>query len=246
MTNSGLIIIATYNEMENLPRLVENLRSNHPELDILVIDDRSPDGTGTWVRQSIQDCDSNSRFIYLIERAGKLGLGSATIEGFNWALQRDYELVITMDADFSHHPDELYRLLEPFSPRPTEGENQSPDLVIGSRYVDGGGIEGWPLYRKWTSRITNGFARTWLRLRSRDNTGAFRVYSAKILKRIPLSRLDSGYAYLSELVWRIQNESGRILEVPITFRDREQGKSKTSLSVGLKVFWRLFTLPWAR
>ena len=250
MPTRGLLVVATYNEIENLPSLLKVVNDRYPELDVLIIDDNSPDGTGEWVEERITQNSNSQNSIasppqslpppFLIKRNGKLGLGSATVLGLQWALDRNYPFVITMDADFSHDPVDIAQLWSAIQAPPC------PDMVIGSRYVPQGGIEGWPILRRVISKVTNSFARLWLGLKSHDNTGAFRIYSARILKKIPLEDLDQGYAYLPELAWRVQNAGGEIREVPIVFRDRERGKSKTSLSVGLSVYWRIFSLRWTR
>jgi len=227
-----ITIIATYNERENLPRLVDQLQGLLPEMEILVIDDRSPDGTGDWCRQREQ---TDARFS-CIHRAGKLGLGSATIEGFQYALRGEYDFVATMDADFSHDPKSLKQMVETIE----ADLCKEFGVVIGSRYVQGGGIEGWPWGRHFSSRLVNGFARTFLRLTTRDNSGAFRVYRRATLERIDVERIEAqGYAYLEEILWRIRRAGIDMHEVPITFRDRTKGKSKTNLWMGVQVFWHL-------
>lgn len=230
------MIIATYNEIDNLPRLVPAIRAELPNSDILVIDDGSPDGTGNWAQQASQQTPG----VFVIHRDSKLGLGSATVAGFRWALQRDYDWIATMDADFSHAPMDLARLVH------TAITSEQDNLVaIGSRYISGGKVEGWPLFRRVTSRTTNWFARTRLGLVTRDNTGALRVYGRQSLASIDLdSVLSGGYAYLPETIWRAQRAGSQIIEVPITFRDRTAGKTKTSFLVGAKVFARLMALPW--
>ena len=201
-------------------------------MEVLVIDDNSPDGTGDWCRQREQ---SDLRF-QCIHRAGKLGLGSATIEGFEFALEGDFDLVATMDADFSHDPKSLLPMVETLR----ADVNREIGVVIGSRYIDGGAIEGWPWARHFSSRLVNGFARTFLRLPTRDNSGAFRVYRRETLEQIELNRIEAtGYAYLEEILWRIHRQGIKMFEFPITFRDRERGKSKTNLKMGVQVFWHL-------
>lgn len=227
------IIIATYNEIENLPTLVEQLTNLLPQAKILVIDDNSPDGTGKW-------CDENAtRFPALecLHRSGKLGLGSATIEGFRWAMDRQHEFAATMDADFSHDPATLPELVKKISDAP------SNDLavVIGSRYIEGGAIEGWPLFRRVASKAVNLFARVWLGLSSRDNSGAFRVYRTSALETIGLESIRSkSYSYLEEILYRLRCAGFRSTEHPIFFKDRELGVTKTNWKLGIKVFWEIF------
>ena len=233
---SGLaIIIATYNEIENLPTLIEKLAALLPDATILVIDDNSPDGTGKW-------CDENaSRFpsLHCIHRSGKLGLGSATIQGFAWAIEQKHPLIATMDADFSHAPTSLPDLLNKI----ISLDDEKVAVVIGSRYVQGGAIEGWPLLRRLASKAVNAFARIWLGLKSYDNSGAFRIYRSSALESIGLSSIRSeSYSYLEEVLYRLERAGYRSVEHPITFRDRELGVTKTNLALGLKVFWELFRL----
>lgn len=230
-----LTIIATYNEKENLPGLVEQLQRLIPETQILVIDDNSPDGTGTWCR----DRATADASFQCIHRSGKLGLGSATIEGFRFALEQGFDLIATMDADFSHDPKSLRKMVDAMQ----EEANLAIGVAIGSRYIDGGAIEGWPFFRHLSSRLVNGFARLFLRLPTRDNSGAFRVYRRAALETIEIDRIQAqGYAYLEEILWRLHRQGVSMMEVPITFVDRTQGISKTSLSMGLQVFWHLFKI----
>jgi len=227
------IIIATYNEIDNLPTLIEQLTSLLPDAKILVIDDNSPDGTGKW-------CDQNrDRFPALncLHRSGKLGLGSATVEGFRWAMEQGHSFVATMDADFSHDPATLPALYQKIMIEPDHGLA----VVIGSRYVKGGSIEGWPLFRRLASKAVNLFARVWLGLSSRDNSGAFRVYRTNALKTIgPESIHSKSYSYLEEILYRLKHAGFRTAEHPIVFKDRELGVTKTNWKLGIKVFWELF------
>ncbi len=227
-----LTIIATYNEKENLPVLVEQLQRLIPETQILVIDDNSPDGTGTWCRER----EANDASFQCIHRAGKFGLGSATIEGFRFALEHDFDLIATMDADFSHAPESLRTMVDAM----LKEANQGIGVAIGSRYIEGGAIEGWPIFRHLSSRLVNGFARLFLRLPTRDNSGAFRVYRRAALEAIEVDRIEAeGYAYLEEILWRLHRQGVKMLEIPITFVDRTKGASKTNLAMGLQVFWHL-------
>ena len=235
--NRLLIIVATYNERENLPDLVAQLEELLPTADLLVIDDGSPDGTGKWCDERIK---SDPR-LSVIHRPGKMGLGSATVTGFKYGLDQEpaYNLLATMDADFSHDPKSLVQLVEFL-----ESDN---DLefggVIGSRYVDGGGIENWPMLRHASSRAVNLVARILLGLKTKDNSGAFRVYRASTLTSIDPGKIESSsFAYLEEILWRIRKQKIAMKELPITFRDRELGASKTSLRLGVSVFWHLLKI----
>ena len=234
-----LVVIATYNEIENLPTLVDQVQSHLPEADLLVIDDNSPDGTGRWCDARAQ---SDDRF-HVIHRSGKLGLGSATICGFQYGLQNSYELIATMDADFSHAPASLAEMMRTIQ----LSENSDCGLIIGSRYVRGGGIVGWPLFRHLSSRAVNLAARFLLQVPTRDNSGAFRIYRSSALEAVDVDQIQAdGYAYLEELIWRIHRADIPMVEVPITFIDREKGASKTSLLIGFKVFWHLLKIGLGR
>ena len=185
-------------------------------LEVLVVDDNSPDGT--W--QEVQELASGDGRVHLLRRKGKLGLGTAHVAGHRWALRRGYERVITMDADFSHPPEKIPELLE---------ASRRCDLVIGSRYVPGGGSEGWPLQRRVLSRLSSWVAHTALRLPPQDCTGAFRCFRRRVLQQIPFERIRSrGYSFMEEMLWQCSGRGLRIGEVPIVFVDREQGTSKIS------------------
>ena len=236
-----LVVIATYNEIENIQKLLTEIHSRYPVLDVLVIDDRSPDGTGDWVASFAQ----HHAWCFVLQRSGKLGLGSATLAGFRWALEAGYSHVLTMDADFSHHPEDLGNLL------PHSGSDQAAEaaaasrIVIGSRYVHGGRIEGWPWTRRLASRWINRFARWWLRLPTRDNSGAFRCYPAAMLRRLPLEQIrNQGYGYLEEILYLARLHGATFREVPITFRDRVHGQSKINAREALQALWTLSGLPW--
>jgi len=201
-----LIVLATYNEIENLPRLVDEVFGVAPQVDILVVDDNSPDGTGRW-------CDERAASetrLSCLHRPGKLGLGTATLDGMRHALADGYDLVVTMDADFSHPPRYIPQLIE---------KAKDADVVIGSRYCRGGGIEGWPLRRRISSHLVNSASRFMLRLPVRDASGAFRCYRTDMLERLDFSSIQStGYAYLEEILWRLKQLGARFAEVPIAGR----------------------------
>ncbi len=213
-----LVVVATYNEIENLPRLVDEIFDHAPHVDLLVIDDNSPDGTGKWCDERAAE-DARVRCLH---RESKLGLGTATMAGFRFAIDHDYELVLTMDADFSHPPKHIPEILACI-----EDESESADVVIGSRYTRGGGIEGWPFYRRLMSRAVNFYARWLLRLKPRDCSGAFRCYRMEMLRRIDLDEIRSrGYSYLEEILWRLNKLDARFAESPIVFVDRQAGQTK--------------------
>jgi len=222
MNGLPLVAIATYNEIQNLPALVEEILTSLPTADILVIDDRSPDGTGDWC---LGKSASEPRLKCLI-RAGKLGLGTAHIEAMRYTLQHRYAVLITMDADFSHSPRYLPDIWSAV---------QRADVAIGSRYVTGGAIQGWPWYRHIMSRLINGYARWLLRLPCRDCSGAYRAYRRGVLAQLPLNKIESrGYAFFEEILWLLRRQGATFHELPIRFQEREHGASKINLGEALR------------
>lgn len=230
--NDTLIVVATYNEIENLPELVDKLLAILPAADLLVIDDGSPDGTGEWCDER---CKTESR-LQVIHRAGKLGLGSATVEGFNFGIQHGYKVLATMDADFSHSPDELPQLIDA-----VRSENRAIDVAIGSRYTNGGKIVGWPITRRVMSRCVNLYARICLGLKVKDCSGAFRAYRVACLSELPPRSIQSqGYSYLEEILWRLKRKGSSIGELPITFRDRTRGQTKINWREAVAALYHIF------
>ena len=214
-----LVTVATYNEMENLPRLVEEIFRCAPQADVLVIDDNSPDGTGQWCEQRRAE---ESRLACL-HRSGKLGLGTATIAGMKYGIQHGYQFVLNMDADFSHPPKYLPALLAGMDPP----GGPPIDVMIGSRYVRGGGVEGWPLKRQLMSRAVNLYARCLLGLRTKDCSGAFRCYRTATLAKLDFDAIRSrGYSFQEEILWRLKRAGARLSETPIIFVERQHGVSK--------------------
>ncbi len=170
-------------------------------------------------------------------RAGKMGLGSATMEAFQWAIKKEYVWIATMDADFSHDPGDLVRLYD------ATQSTDTADVIIGSRYVEGGRIEGWSWIRRWSSRLINLHARLFLGLLTRDNSGAFRIYKAGTLEKMGLETVkSSGYVYLQEVLFRLKRQGTTFQEVPITFRDRVRGKSKINWIEAAKAVWKIAIL----
>ena len=235
-----LVAVATYNEIENLPRLVEAIRQTLTEAHILVIDDNSPDGTGQWC---IEHKSNHAQFDNII-RSGKLGLGTAVQAAMQYAITNEYDFLINMDADFSHPPEKLPELLAMMLPE--------IDVAIGSRYVPGGKIEGWPLYRRLMSRAVNGFARICLRLPTRDNSGAFRCYRVATLDRILAERIgrgdihSKGYSFFEEILFLLHRGGAKMVEIPITFTDRKFGQSKINLREAVKAVGIIFHLGLTR
>ena len=229
-----LVTVATYNEMENLPALVEEIFAQ-AAVDILVIDDNSPDGTGRW-------CDGRAKEdprVHCLHRPGKLGLGTATIAGMRWAIKHGYDQVLNMDADFSHHPRYLPAFLAGMAPPGAE----PVDVVIGSRYIPGGGVEGWPMRRHLMSRGINLVARWLLGLGPKDCSGAFRCYRTTILKRLDFDAVRSrGYSFQEEILWHLKRLGARFAETPIVFVDRQRGASKIDMREAFSSLWALFRL----
>jgi dolichol-phosphate mannosyltransferase len=215
-----LVIIPTYNERENLERLLGEIHQVDGALHILIVDDGSPDGTGALADQ-LAAADER---IHVMHREGKLGLGTAYIAGFKWALKRDYELVFEMDADFSHEPEALPRFIEAVA--------NGADLVIGSRWVPGGETPGWPAWRKGISRGGSMYARTVLGVDVRDLTSGFKCFHRRVLQAIDLDSVEAvGYGFQVELNWRTLRRGFKVVEVPICFRDRAAGQSKMSSKI---------------
>ncbi len=231
-----LIATATYNEIENIPKLVDEIRQYAQGVPVLVIDDDSPDGTGQWCEERAAEDD---RF-HVIRRSGKLGLGTATIAGMRYAIEEGYERLLFMDADFSHHPRYIPDLLGGMA---ADDDSPGADVMIGSRYVEGGGVEGWPWRRKLMSRGINMYARLWLGLRSNDCSGAFRCFRTDLLRRVDFATIRSrGYSFQEEILWHLQRAGARVGETPIIFTDREHGQSKINLRESFAALWILFGL----
>lgn len=214
---SSILVLPTYNECENIERFLRHVRFHNPGLSIIVVDDLSPDGTGEIVERLAADDPRLS----IIHRVGKKGLGAAYLAGFDHALAHHFHEVLTMDADFSHDPAVIPQLIRAL--------HDGADVAIGSRYVDGGSIEGWPLHRLVLSRYGNFYTRFVLGLKPRDCTSGFRAYRASTLNSIDLSTIKGdGYVFLTSILRRIQQRRMKVAEVPITFVDRVEGQSKMS------------------
>lgn len=214
-----LVIIPTYNEREALPVQVAAVRKAAPDVDILVADDNSPDGTGQWADAAAAE-DSH---IHVLHRPGKAGLGAAYLEGFAWGLDHGYDVIVEMDADGSHRAADLPRLLE----RVGEG-----DLVIGSRWVPGGSVVNWPWRRKFLSVNANRYVRIAMGLKVKDATAGFRAFTAPLLRSLDLAGVESqGYCFQVDMTYRAVLAGACIIEVPITFVERELGVSKMSGSI---------------
>ncbi len=226
-----LVVMPTYNELENVGRILPMVLAKDARFEVLVVDDSSPDGTGDLVRSMAED----EPRIHLLERAGKEGLGKAYLDGFAWALARDYALIIEMDADLSHHPDNLPALLE---------RARSADVVLGSRYVGGRvTVVNWPMGRLLISYFGSFYARVITGLPVRDATGGFNCFRREVLASLDLSRIRAnGYAFQIELKYRAWRKGFRLAEVPIVFTERESGESKMSKRIVREAVWRVWWL----
>ena len=228
-----LVIIPTYNEIENIDKITEAVFGTEGQYDILIIDDGSPDGTGAEVRR-LQSLFPGR--LHLIERSGKLGLGTAYVTGFKWALENGYDYIFEMDADFSHNPKDLPRLLKPVS----EGK---ADMSVGSRYCDGINVVNWPISRILISYCASIYVRTVLGFRIYDSTAGFVCYSRKVLESIDLDAVRmKGYGFQIELKYTARRLGFRIEEVPVVFVNRKEGTSKMSGSIFGEAFWGVLAL----
>ncbi|MCX6420773.1 MAG: polyprenol monophosphomannose synthase [Actinobacteria bacterium] len=222
-----LVIVPTYNERENLPLIVGRIRTATPDVHILVTDDNSPDGTGQIADELVATDDH----VHVMHRMGKEGLGAAYLAGFAWALENNYDVVVEMDADGSHQPEELQRLLSGL---------ENADLVLGSRYVPGGQVRNWPKSREILSRGGNTYTRIMLGIPLRDATGGYRAFRASALRALQLDQVASqGYCFQVDLAWRASKMGLRVKEVPITFVEREIGASKMSRHIVVEALWRV-------
>jgi dolichol-phosphate mannosyltransferase len=226
-----LVVMPTYNERENVARIVPEVLAVDPRFEILVVDDSSPDGTGE-VADQLAAADPR---VHVLHRADKEGLGKAYIAGFGWGLERSYRLVFEMDADFSHRPAELPSFL---------ARVQEADVVVGSRYVDGRvTVMNWPLSRLLISVFGSWYARTITRLPVRDATGGFNCFRREVLEALDLSRIQSnGYAFQIEIKLRAWRKGFRLKEIPIVFTERDTGESKMSKRIVREAVWRVWKL----
>jgi dolichol-phosphate mannosyltransferase len=227
-----VMVIPTYNEAENLAWLVGRLRKAEPSVDLLVVDDNSPDGTGALA----DELAAADPAVHVLHRAGKGGLGAAYLAGFAWALDAGYDVVGEMDADGSHQPEQLHRLLEALAGSDSEGA----DLVIGSRWIPGGSVVNWPLRREALSRGGNLYVRLLLGISVRDATAGFRVFRRSALEKIDLASVQStGYVFQTDLVTRCLRAGLAVREVPIEFVERVRGDSKMSGAVATESLRRI-------
>lgn len=222
-----LVIVPTYQERENLPLIVARVRAAVPDAHILVADDSSPDGTGVLADELAASDDK----VHVLHRTSKQGLGAAYIAGFRWGLERGYGTLVEMDADGSHQPEELPKLLTVL---------QTADVVLGSRWVRGGTVRNWPKSREALSRTANTYARLLLGIPVRDATGGYRAYRARVLRSFDLAAVRSqGYCFQIELTLRALRKGFRVVETPIEFVERQHGASKMSRAIVLEALWRV-------
>ncbi|WP_137655200.1 polyprenol monophosphomannose synthase [Bifidobacterium moukalabense] len=233
MTERTCVVMPTYNELENLRPTIGGIFACRPSVEILIVDDGSPDGTGELAdRMAIEDPR-----IHVLHRAGKNGLGPAYLAGFAWALNQGFDVICEMDMDGSHRPQDLPKLLDALAGG-TSGA--VPDLVIGSRRVDGGRTEGWSAFRDLISRGGSWYARTMLGIDVRDMTAGFRTYRASMLRALDLDAIEAnGYVFQIDMTRRVAAAGGRIVEVPIVFPDRVRGKSKMSNAIVVEAMRRV-------
>ena len=223
-----IIVMPTYNERQNLEIMAGRIRESTPEADVLVVDDNSPDGTGDLADKL---AEADHHHVHVMHRTEKAGLGRAYVAGFTWALEQSYDVIVEMDADGSHRPEDLPKLLAALT---------GADAVIGSRYVPGGTVVNWPKSREFLSRGANIYNRIMLGVSVRDATGGFRAYKAATLRKLDLSDIESaGYCFQIDMTLRVLQAGLKLVEVPITFVERERGASKMSNAVIREAFIRV-------
>ena len=233
MAERALVIVPTYNERDNVVRLVEQVLAQDERIDMLIVDDGSPDGTGAIADEV---AEQNSR-VHVLHRPRKMGLGTAYLTGFKWALEHEYEFVFEMDADFSHDPAHLPQFFDAAT---------SADLVLGSRYREGKvTVVNWPMTRLFLSYMANIYARAVTGLPLYDGTGGFKCFRRKVLEAIDLSAVKSnGYAFQIEMSFRAWHKGFRLVEIPIVFVDRTEGQSKMSNKIVREAVWMVWRLRW--
>ena len=230
--SDSLVIIPTFNEKENIEKMIHKVFSLPKKFHLLIIDDGSPDGTGEIIK-SLQSNYTNT--LFLIERNGKLGLGTAYIKGFKWALEKKYDFIYEMDADFSHDPDDLERLYNACI--------DGADLAIGSRYVSGGKVKNWPISRILMSYFASVYVNMILWMGIKDTTAGFKCYRRKVLESIDLRKIRfMGYAFQVEMKYTAHLHGFKLVEVPITFVDRVLGSSKMSAKIFKEAFFGVFLI----
>lgn len=233
--NNRVVIIPTYNEKDNIEAIIRKVFTLQPAFDVLIVEDNSPDGTANIVRGLISEYSGR---LHMEERKGKLGLGTAYIHGFKWALKNNYEYVFEMDADFSHNPDDLIRLYQATS-------EQGYDVAIGSRYITGVNVVNWPMGRVLMSYYASAYVRLITGISIRDTTAGFMCYTAPVLKKMELDKIKfTGYAFQIEMKFTAFKMGYKIKEVPIIFTDRTLGESKMSKGIFKEAIFGVIRLKW--
>ena len=231
----SIVIIPTYNEKENIEKIIRKVFSLQHEFHILIVDDGSPDGTGNIVKNLQQQFPGK---LFIMERNGKQGLGRAYIAGFHWAIDKKYDYIFEMDADFSHNPDDLIRLRNACA-------NEGADVAVGSRYVKGGGVVNWPLNRVLLSKYASVYVQMITGMKIKDATAGFKCYKRKVLETIDLDKIHFvGYAFQIEMKFTAWKHGFKIKEVPITFADRTEGTSKMSGGIIKEAAFGVVELKW--
>jgi dolichol-phosphate mannosyltransferase len=232
--SEALVIIPTYNEKENIEKMVRKVFSLPEAFDLLIVDDGSPDGTAAIVKELQKEFEGK---LHIEERTGKLGLGTAYIHGFKWGLNRHYQYLFEMDCDFSHNPDDLIRLYA--------AAKNGADVAIGSRYTKGGKVENWPVGRILMSYFASVYVRMVLWMNVMDTTAGFKCYRREVLENIDLDGVKFiGYAFQIEMKYRAWRKKYKLVEVPITFIDRVLGASKMSTGIFKEAFWGVLQMRW--
>jgi dolichol-phosphate mannosyltransferase len=237
MKSDSLVIIPTYNEIENIEKMIRKVFSLPKEFNLLIVDDGSPDGTALKVKELMNEYPDK---LFIEERKGKLGLGTAYIHGFRWAINKGYDFIFEMDADFSHNPDDLVRLYEAC-------KVQGADVAIGSRYCRGGKVKNWPLGRILMSYFASVYVNLILWMGIHDTTAGFKCYRKKVLETIDLGAIRfMGYAFQIEMKYRAKQKGFKLTEVPITFIDRQLGVSKMSTRIFKEAFWGVIQMRFGK
>lgn len=234
--SKNLVIIPTYNEIENIEKMIRRVFSLATEFQLLIVDDGSPDGTADKVKALQKEFGGK---LHIEERKGKLGLGTAYIHGFKWALQRNYDFIFEMDCDFSHNPNDLEKLLSACK--------NGADVAVGSRYIKGGNVSNWDMKRIMLSYFASLYVRAVLWFNVKDTTAGFKCYKRKVLETINLERIKfMGYAFQIEMKYSAFKKGFKIVEVPITFVDRVEGVSKMSTKIFKEAFWGVLQMRFAK
>lgn len=233
--SDSLVIIPTYNEKENIEKIIRKVFSLEKDFHVLIIEDNSPDGTARIIKSLLPEFKDR---LFMEERQGKLGLGTAYIHGFKWALQRHYQYIFEMDADFSHNPDDLLRLYDACA-------NQGADLSIGSRYIKGVNVVNWPMSRILISVFASYYVRIITGMRIKDATAGFKCYTRKVLEAIDFDQIRFiGYAFQIEMKFNAWKLGFKVVEVPIIFTDRTEGQSKMSKGIIKEAIFGVITMKW--